>query len=351
MANHEMATERTEQRPAARTINLALQGGGAHGAYSWGVLDALLEDGRFGFDGISGTSAGAMNAVVLADGLMKGGREGARQALATFWRAVADSVPLELSSQGPGRDTVALKPSARLLLNWSRQLSPYQLNPLNFNPLAEILQLQVDFAGLQRHSPVALFIAATNANTGKLRLFRQRELTAEMVLASACLPMLHHAIEIDGEAYWDGGYVANPAVFPLFYECASRDILLVLLAPPSYGETPRSVAEIRARAMELAFNTSVLREMLLFANVLGYSQRGSGEPGGLERQVQETRFHLIEAADLLRQFGSETKAAADWSFLLRLHDIGYAAGREWLGNCGNAVGARTSFDLQGRFGA
>ncbi|MDD3484711.1 patatin-like phospholipase family protein [Azovibrio restrictus] len=352
-------------------INLGLQGGGAHGAYSWGVLDRLLEDGRFDFEGISGTSAGAMNGVVLADGLMRGGRDGARQALAEFWRAIADSVPLELSVPVAGGESVALLPATRFMLNWTQYLSPYQLNPLNFNPLRKLLKERVDFAGLVRHSPVRLFLAATNANTGKLRLFRNGELSVDAVLASACLPMLHHAIEIDGEPYWDGGYAANPAVFPLFYECSARDILLILLAPPVYGETPRTVEEIRARTLELAFNTSLLREMLLFANVINYSRshadeaaegwmgsrslqrllgRARHESSGFERHMLKTRFHLIEAQDLLRQFGSATKVAADWPFLKKLHDIGYEEASHWLTAHGPQVGKETSFDLIGRFG-
>jgi NTE family protein len=354
-----------------RILNLGLQGGGAHGAYSWGVLDALLEDGRFDFEGISGTSAGAMNAVVMADGLMKGGKEGARLALLEFWRAVAHSVPMDLSVPVAGGEGVALLPTTHMLLNWTKYFSPYQMNPLNFNPLRKLLKERIDFVGLREHHPVRLFLSATNVNTGKLRLFRNHELSIDTVLASACLPMMNQAIIIDGEPYWDGGYSANPAVFPLFNECESRDILLVLLAPPLYGAVPRTVEEIRARTLEFAFNTSLLREMLLFAHVLDYSRRdeqdanngGSGggllrllglrshaELSGFERQMLATRFHLIEAEDLLHQFGSATKIAADWPFLKKLHDIGYEQGQGWLEEHGHQVGRETSFDLPTRFG-
>jgi NTE family protein len=361
-------------------ISLGLQGGGAHGAYSWGVLDALLEDGRFDFDGISGTSAGAMNAVVLANGLMTGGKIGAQKALEAFWQSVAAVVPMDLSMPVGGGEGVALLPAAKMMLNWTQYFSPYQMNPLNFNPLRKLLNVQVDFGGLRKHCPVRLFIAATNAKTGKLKLFRDAEITVDAVLASACLPMLHQAIEIDGESYWDGGYSANPAVFPLFDECESRDILLVLLAPKSYGEVPRTVEEIRARTLEFAFNTSLLREMLLFAHVLDYnhdrgertasvgsgkrwfgscgllrllgrSQQEMAELPGLERQMLETRFHLIEADDLWQQFGSATKLAADWSFLKKLHDIGHENARAWLKRHGDQVGKKTSFDLVARFGS
>jgi len=369
----------TTTQEAPRTLNLGLQGGGAHGAYSWGVLDALLEDGRFSFDGISGTSAGAMNAVVLADGLMKGGKEGAREALTSFWYDIAHSVPMEFSRPVPGSKGIALLPTTKILMNWTQYFSPYQLNPLNFNPLKKLLEDKIDFESLRQESPVRLFLAATNARTGKLRLFRTPEITPDTLLASACLPILHQSVVIDGEPYWDGGYSANPAVFPLFNECESRDILLVMLAPSVYGEVPRTAEEIRARTLEFAFNTSLLREMLLFAHVLNYSHdhaaqthtegKGKGWIGNhgllrilgrspkemaelpsLERQMLETRFHLIEAEDLLRQFGSATKIAADWPFLKELHDIGYGEAQKWLTTYGNQVGKKTSFDLAKRFG-
>ncbi|MDR3055751.1 MAG: patatin-like phospholipase family protein [Zoogloeaceae bacterium] len=367
-----MSTGNDKGKTGRRPLNLGLQGGGAHGAYSWGVLDCLLEDGRFDFDGVSGTSAGAMNAVVLADGLMKGGKEGARQALAEFWRNIADSVPLDFSISVPSLsgEKQALLPTTKAMMSWMHYVSPYQLNPLNFNPLRKILK-KIDFTGLRLDSPVRLFLAATNANTGKLRLFRTEEIDADAVLASACLPMLHQAIMIDGEPYWDGGYAANPPVFPLFYECHSRDILLVLLAPPAYGDTPKTAEEIRARAMELAFNTSLLREMLLFANIIAYSHtrdsregsrhnwptslqrilgRALREPDDLERYTLATRFHLLESADLLLKYGSATKVAADWPFLKKLHDIGYAEAKQWLEAHGEQVGKETSFDLIARFG-
>ena len=193
-------------------INLALQGGGAHGAFTWGVLDALLEDGRCEFEGVSGTSAGAMNAIFLAQGLMAGGREGgrehARAALSRFWTAVASSSPFDQS----GNAAASMAPAMKLMLQWTEYLSPEQLNPLDLNPLRDIIAEQIDFAALRRASPVKLFIAATHANSGKLRIFRNAELSVDTLLASACLPTIHRSIVIDGEPYWDGGYSANPAV-------------------------------------------------------------------------------------------------------------------------------------------
>lgn len=329
------------------SLNLALQGGGAHGAFTWGVLDALLESGRFRFDGISGTSAGAMNAVALADGWLRGGADGARERLAGFWDGLAQLAPAEampslVDASAPG-------PGMNWMLQLARWFSPYQLNPLDLNPLRDLVVRSFDFERLREACPFELFIAATHANSGHLKLFRNRELSADALLASACLPSLNRAVMIDGEPYWDGGYTANPAVFPLFYECDSPEILLVLLAPPTYGEVPTTVEEIRARAMELAFNTSVLREMLLFANVIDFSERLGLEAGGLEKRILQTHFHLIEAEDLLHQFGSETKVAADWPFLLKLHDLGYAAAEDWLRAHSGDVGVRNSFDLARRF--
>jgi NTE family protein len=359
-----MSTDATHSSDTAQhTINLGLQGGGAHGAYSWGVLDALLEDGRFNFEGISGTSAGAMNAVVLANGLMTGGNPGARKALEAFWLGVASRVPMDLSVP-MGNDGIGFNPATKMLFNWTEYFSPYQLNPLNINPLHDILNVQIDFDGLKKHSPVRLFIAATHVTSGKLRLFRNPEITAEAVLASACLPMVHQAIEIDGELYWDGGYSANPAVFPLLSECETRDTLLVLLAPQSYGDPPRSMDEIRERIMEFSFNTGLLREMSMIAQLVSYSQgtggwlrglqrffgRAQSDQSGLARQVLETRFHLIEAEGLWHRFGSDSKMIATRSFLETLHDLGYTNTQDWLAQHGDQVGKTPSVDVVARFG-
>lgn len=350
-----------------KTINLALQGGGAHGAFTWGVLDALLEDDRLEFEGISGTSAGAMNAVVMADGLLKGGRAGARIALAGFWRAVANSQPLDMSTTSIDGESVALLPSAKLMLQWTRYLSPYQLNPLNLNPLREVVSALIDFPRLRTECPIKLFIAATQANSGRLRLFKTWELTEDMLLASACLPMLQQAIMIDGEPYWDGGYSANPAVFPLFYECRSHDMLLVLLSPQQYDETPRSVDAIRERTLELAFSANFLREMRMFSNVTRYAARSQqeressalhrlfgksrdAEPVTLEERLLATRFHLIEASDLMSQLGPGTKMAADPSLLTRLHDQGYQQAKSWLAEHFDAIGQRSTVDLASMWG-
>jgi NTE family protein len=332
------------------TVNLALQGGGAHGAFTWGVLDALLEDGRLRFDGVSGTSAGAMNAVLLAQGLMAGGPEGARAALRGFWSAVAASMPFEVALPTADGKDMRLAPAMQLMLQWTHYFSPEQLNPFDLNPLRKILASQVDFERLRTHSPVRLFVAATNVNTGKLRLFRSSELTPDAVLASACLPTMHRSVVIDGEPYWDGGYAANPAVFPLFHECHARDILLVMLAPLKHSATPQSATDIKNRMMELAFNATFLREMRMFAHL---RERAAHCPwwrrGELDRRLAATHFHVIEASELMRELSVESKAAANMRFFEMLFALGREHGSAWRSAHHTDVGRRSSADLQALF--
>ena len=333
-----------------RRMSLALQGGGAHGAFTWGVLDALLERGQFGFDGISGTSAGAMNAVALASGWASGGREGAREALAAFWNAIADSLPFELALPARDGEGVALTPPMRFMLRLTSVLSPAQLNPMALNPLREVLEKQVDFERLRRRCPMRLFIAATEVNTGRLRLFRNAELSVDALLASACLPTMHHAVEIDGEPFWDGGYVANPAVFPLFYECASRDILLVLLNPMRHARTPSTAEEIRMRAIELSFSANFLREMRMFAHARAFATGGAWwRRGRLERRLLSTHFHLIEADEVMSRLGTESRLAASRPFLLSLRDLGRQRALQWLDEKRGCIGNRCSVEIDGLF--
>ena len=330
-------------------INLALQGGGAHGAFTWGVLDALLEDGRCDFEGVSGTSAGAMNAVCLAHGLLAGGRDGARQALSDFWLAIADSAPFQ-SKAGAG---ASMAPALKMMLQWADHLTPEQLNPFDLNPLRDIIEQQIDFARLRAESPVKLFIAATHANSGKLRLFHNHELSVDALLASACLPTIHRTIHIDGQPYWDGGYSANPAVFPLVYQCASADILLVLLTPLRYSETPDTATEIRERLRELAFNSTFLREMRMFAHL----REQIGETtlpawlldrlpvARLERRFSQLRFHAICADSALGDLPADSKLAVNRPFFEKLRDQGREHAQRWLDTHRAAVGRRSTLDL------
>lgn len=333
--------------PKDPPISLALQGGGAHGAFTWGVLDALLEDERIDFEGISGTSAGAINAVVLAHGLLEGGRKGARTALNAFWEGVASKSPPGFPSGNPG-GAARITPATRMLLHWSRYFSPQQMNPFDLNPLRDLLSTQIDFERLRAQSMLKLFVAATHANSGKLRLFETHELTIDALLASACLPTISRAIEIDGEPYWDGGFSANPAVFPLINECAACDILLVLLAPQLHATTPNSAEEIRTRALDLAFNATFLREMRRYARA---SEAASNSllPGRLERRLRRTRFHVIQSQEHTAPLASETRVLPSPPLLHMLRDRGREMALEWLeGHRGN-VGKRSTTDIAEMF--
>ena len=338
---------RTPKNPR---INLALQGGGAHGAFTWGVLDALLEDGRMEFDGVSGTSAGAMNSVVLAHGLMQGGYEGARAALEKFWLAVADSPPIDFSVPGKG-DSVQLGIPAKLMMQFAQLFSPHQLNPFNFNPLRDIVEAQIDFAALREHCPVNLFIAATHANSGKLRLFRNHEMCTDVLLASACLPTIHHPVVIAGEPYWDGGYSANPAVFPLLHETRADDTLMVLLTPITHPHTPRSAGEIKARILEISFNAAFLREMRGLADVREQLQRSwLSRWGRFEQRTTGMHFHLIEAEDFLGNLSVDTKLIANRRFFETLRKQGSMRAQRWLEENFGALGKRSTVDLRALFG-
>ena len=265
-----MPTKKPAARPKKQLIDLALQGGGSHGAFTWGVLDRLLEEEWLEISGVSGTSAGAMNAVALAAGLMEGGREGARQCLRRFWEQVASSSPFHHLESNPFAALTGMQnpwmqqwvdqwqQAMRLMGN---QFSPYQLNPLNLNPLRDILAQTVDFERVRQCHRTHLFIAATHVATGELRVFRQEELTADMVLASACLPLLFQAVEINGEAYWDGGYAGNPTLLPLIAETPADDLLLVQINPTRRERLPKQAEDILERASEVTFNASLLKEL------------------------------------------------------------------------------------------
>ena len=332
------------QKPS---LSLALQGGGAHGAYTWGVLDRLLEAG-IRIDGISGTSAGAMNAVALAHGWTAGGAEGARAALADFWQAVGDSVPFHVELLNSLNSTTdgALPTPMNVMMGFMRLFSPYQLNPFELNPLRDVVRAQFDFERLRRDCPLKLFIAATTVRTGKVRLFHTAELSEAALLASACLPTLHHAVEIDGEHYWDGGFTANPAIYPLLYECATPDILMVLLNPLQRDDAPRSAEDISARSMELGFSTTFLREMRMIAHARQYIAETAGwmPLGRLERKLVGQRFHLIEARELA-EAGSASKLNAASGFLTELHTLGRSRADEWLRKQYRHVGRKETVDV------
>ena len=327
---------------------LALQGGGAHGAFTWGVLDALLEDPRVRLEGLSGSSAGAINAVVLAHGWMQGGREGARKALADFWTAIGRRMPAGMVSRG-NSESIGLSAAGKLMASWASYFSPSQLNPMALDPLRDLLRAQVDFERLRAACPFKLFVGATQVNTGKLRVFREGELTIDMLLASACLPKIHHAVEIAGEPYWDGGYSANPAVFPLFYDCSSSDVLLVLLSPLQHVGTPRTVEEIDERILELTFSANFLREMRMYTHAVDFARRSLPAFSRLDRRLRRMRFHMIDSSEVASLQRAETKLLAHPPFLELLRDQGRSRGAEWLSSAFDDVGRRSTVDVRKLF--
>ena len=339
-------------------LDLALQGGGSHGAFTWGVLDRLLEDESLSISGISGTSAGAMNAVALAAGLMEGGHAGARACLRRFWEKVAQTSPFTHLETGPlgqwvGADNPLLQ---QFTSTWQQavrfvgsQFSPYQLNPLNLNPLRDILDQTVDFERVRACTSTHLFIAATHVATGELRVFRQDELTADMVLASACLPLLFQAVEINGEAYWDGGYAGNPTLLPLIAETPADDLLLVQINPSRRNQIPTQADDILDRAGEVTFNASLLKELRTIGLIKELLE-DAGRPDAcyqrpLFRRIDDLRLHQLDAQDQLAQFGASSKTQTNWTFLSQLHTIGREAADRWLAENRRHLGKRSTHRL------
>jgi NTE family protein len=332
-----------------KTVNLALQGGGAHGAFAWGVLDRLLEDERIAFEGVSATSAGAMNATVLAYGLTEGGRQGARRALANFWRRVSHGAllsPLQPTMWDRLTHDHSLKnnPAFAIMDLVTRLMSPYQFNPANFHPLRGILEETIDFERLRRASAVKLFLSATNVRTGKVKIFEQAELSVDAVLASGCLPFLFQAIEIDGEAYWDGGYMGNPAIFPLIYGCRSQDVVIVHINPLYRDEVPRDAREIMNRINEISFNSSLMREMRAIAFVTSLVDKGAC-PAELKRML----IHSIDGEDFMRGLGVSSKLNPDWEFLTHLHDVGWERADAWLAQHFDHLGVGSTVDVHAKY--
>jgi NTE family protein len=325
-------------------VDLALQGGGSHGAFTWGVLDRLLEEPWLTIDGISGTSAGAMNAAVLASGYAKGGPEEARKALDDFWRRVSDGALLSPFKRTPldmllGRWTMDMSPAFLAFDMAARLFSPYDLNPAGLNPLRDILAACVDTDALQKCS-IKLFVTATNVHTGRGRVFRNAELTPHVLLASACLPTLFQAIEIDGEAYWDGGYAGNPTITPLVRECSSNDTILVQVNPVERPGTPRSARDIINRVNEVSFNATLLKELRMMAVLRQVSDPGNSEGARWARM----RIHRISSATMT-ELGYSSKLNAEWDFFVMLRNEGRRSAEAFLAAHGNDLGARSTLDL------
>jgi NTE family protein len=325
-------------------IDLALQGGGAHGAFTWGVLDRLLEVPWLRLDGISGTSAGAMNAAVLAHGILEGGREGGKHALEQFWRRVSNAALLSPFQRGPleilsGRWTLDYSPMFIMSDLAARVFSPYDYSLQGGNPLRRILEESVDFARLNA-APIRLFVTATNVRTGHGRIFRNADLSPDALLASACLPTMFQAVEIDGEAYWDGGYTGNPTITPLVRECDSQDTILVQINPIERAGIPRTAPEIHNRLNEVSFNSPLMKELRMAAILRRVADPGSGEGAVWARM----RIHRI-ASPMMTDLSASSKLLAEWAFLCMLRDEGRRAAQAFLDEHGEAVGVRSSFDI------
>lgn len=346
-----------KKKPAGpRGLSLALQGGGSHGAFEWGVLDRLLEEDDIEIKAVTAASAGAMNAVCLAQGLLDKGREGARERLDLFWKAVNKAggrnvfgdTSIWTSAFSGGPDWLKNSPGWRMAETFAMSLSPYEFNPFNLNPLHDVLEDQVNFQALREGSPVKLYIAATAVRLSKAKVFRETELTSKHIMASACLPHLFQAVEIDGEPYWDGGYLANPPLWPLFYDDTPDDILIVSLNPFVRDETPKSPGEIMDRLNEITFNASLASEL----RAIGFVQKLLDE--GLLKDTAKGRYrkmliHAITADGPLSDLSLSTKFNTEWSFLLDLKARGRTAAQTWLDDCGTSIGVKSSVDLKAGF--
>ncbi|MGM0926495.1 MAG: patatin-like phospholipase family protein [Pseudomonadota bacterium] len=330
-----------------KRIDLALQGGGAHGAFTWGVMDRLLEDPRIEIEGISGTSAGAMNGVVMADALTRGDRDTARQALHDFWQAVSRAGMASPIRRSPldmltGNWSLDHSPGYVAMDLMSRLVSPYQFNPFDLNPLRDIVAERVDFERVRRCPDLKLFVTATNVRSGKQRVFTREEMTVDAVMASACLPTVFKAVEIDGEAYWDGGYTGNPALMPLMEHCGSRDIVIVQINPIYRDEVPTSAAGIMNRLNEITFNASLIKEVRMIAML----QRLLGDHGVDIGCYAGALFHRIAGDEVLGELSVSSKMNAEWPFLCHLRDAGRRTAEAWLAEHFAALGSHSTLDVE-----
>jgi NTE family protein len=333
-----------------KSLNLALQGGGALGAFTWGVLDRLLEDERIEIEAVSGTSAGAMNGVVLVDGLMRGGRKEARAQLRKFWHAVSTAASCSPIQRGPfdiftGNWSLDLSPAYFFIDTLTQAVSPYQFNPFNINPLRHILIQVVDFKNVQACDHVKLFVSATNVETGRVRVFGGRNLTIEKVMASACMPTLFHSVKIDGQHYWDGGYMGNPLLFPFYSRTKSDDILIVQINPIAHKGLPRTAYAISDRINEISFNSSLLAEL----RALDFVRRMLAEGWLDSKRYRAMNVHIIDGASRFGDLGVSAKFNAERSFLDYLFGVGWSAAGDWLEANFDRIGHESTVDVRALF--
>jgi NTE family protein len=343
----------TSSKFATKKVNIALQGGGAHGALAWGILDAMLEDGRLEVEGFTASSAGTMNALAYAQGMHENGRDGARQQLQDFWWEISKAGaifspvhgnPMERLFGGSGEN-----PFAYFMFDtMTRMFSPYQFNPLDFNPLKNVLEKTIDFEKIRACDKLKLFISATNVRSGKVKIFQTKDLTIDVALASSCLPFLFKAVEVDEEYYWDGGYTGNPALYPLFYQTESVDIILIHLNPLYREEIPTTAPAIMNRLNEVTFNDSLLKELRAIAFVKKLIEHDMIKDE-YKHMYKDLLVHPIRADDMMKEFSITSKFDTDWDFLLKLRDAGRAGMKVWLEEHFDNIGKVTSVDLHEEF--
>jgi NTE family protein len=329
-----------------KKLNLALQGGGAHGAFTWGVLDRLLEERDLEIVGVSGTSAGAVNAACMIYGLTQGGNESAREVLFEFWRKNSEShqfSPLQptIIDKMTSKGNVSFNPFFWIFSMISKSLSPYQWNPLMKNPLKKLLLDIIDFDAIQNERKHKLFLTATNIRTSKVKIFHNAEITADAVCASACLPHMFQAVEIDGEFYWDGGYIGNPAMFPLFEQTQCTDLMLIQIDSIDYNKVPTQMSEIVDRATDISFNSSLMREMRAISFVTNIIDKGFDDDGRLIK----TNIHYISTGDLMNHYNGSSKLNVDWDWLSYLMENGRGKAEAWIRENYNKIGKGSSCDV------
>jgi NTE family protein len=334
-----------------KSVNLAFQGGGAHGAFTWGVLDKIFEDGRIWVEAVSGTSAGAMNAVVASQGMYDGGGEGARAELERFWREVSRAGQASPIQRSPfdilsGNWSLDASPAFVWMDLMNRVASPYDTNPLEINPLRDLVEKFVDFEKVRDCEDMPIFISATNVETGRVRVFDRAEITLDVVMASACLPLMFHAVEIDGVPYWDGGYMGNPVLFPFVNHSPSNDVVIVQINPVIRKGTPRTAREILNRVNEITFNSSLMKEL----RSIDFVDRLIDESKLPDTEYCRLNVHIIEADEEMQALGSSSKMNSEWAFLVHLRDIGRRAAANWIEQNFDDIGERSTVDLRAMFG-
>ncbi|MBX9977693.1 MAG: patatin-like phospholipase family protein [Alphaproteobacteria bacterium] len=347
----EKKTKTNGAEQGLKPVAIALQGGGSHGAFSWGVMDRLLEDGRFKIEGLTGTSAGGMNAVAVAQGLMKGGNQQAREELRNFWQEISNvGKHSSLNNRGPvdkmmGKYTMYNSPGFMIFDLLSRMFSPYELNPSGHDPLKETIEKCFDFDKLRKYKDCKVYLCATHVFSGRLKVFSLDEMRVECLLATACLPTIHNAIKVDGEYYWDGGFIGNPVFFPLIYNCETPDIIMIQLNPTVRNTLPTTSRQIGDRLNEITNNASVVREMRAISFISDLIDQGLLD----KNKVKRVHMHVIEDEEVFQELGWSSKLNTEWEFLTHLFEKGRRAADKWIKENYDNVGKKTTAPMKEHF--